>query len=272
MRILSIAIFICTIIISYIFLTSGERPLIFMATTTTHDSGLLSVLLPELEKDTGLKIKSIAFGTGKVLRSAEDGNADVILVHDPIAEEQFMKEGYGSERLAIMRNNFVLVGPSSDPADIRSSSNAREAFQKIAESNSIFISRADQSGTHNAEMMVWKLTGYDPNDFSNERYIQTGTGMGRTLNVAIEKNAYVLTDNATWITYENKGDHNALFSNDELLSNTYHLITVSNEKHPHISAQNQKLVVDWFKSEKARSVIENFKPSGQQLYFPIPRP
>ncbi len=243
-----------------------------MATTTTRDSGLLGAIIPELEKDTGLKINSVAFGTSKVLRSAMDGNADVILVHDPKSEIEFMDAGYGNERVAIMFNYFVLIGPADDPANIASSTNAVDAFRKIIESGSTFVSRADQSGTHFAELKLWQSINYNPQEMEQERYIQTGTGMGRTLNVAIEKTAYVLADSATWATYENKGKHKILLGNDENMINTYHLITVSTEKHPHISAQNQKLVIDWFKSEKARSVIENFKPSEQQLYFPISAP
>lgn len=269
MRLFVVALFFIGAIILIAVQTASERPVVFMATTTTQDSGLLDVLISELEKDTELEIKSVAFGTGKVLRSAADGNADVILVHDPGNELKFMNEGYGSERLAIMKNNFVLIGPNSDPANVRSSASAIEAFGKLAETEATFVSRADQSGTHNAEKALWNSASTDPLSFSTDYYIQTGAGMGRTLNVAIEKSAYVLADSATWIAYENKGEHVVLFSGDELLLNTYHLITVNTDRHPHISKENQNLIVNWFKSEKVQAVLENFRASGEQLYFPI---
>ncbi len=248
---------------------TGDRTVIFMATTTTQDSGLLGVLIPELENDTGLKIQTIAFGTGSVLRAAREGNADVILVHDPQNELIFMNEGYGTERIAVMQNNFVVVGPANDPANISESEHIQDAFLRIAESNAPFVSRADQSGTHNAEMRVWASVELNPQIEAVENYLETGTGMGRTLNVAVEKSAYVLTDSATWITYDNKGDHKVLFSGDEMLSNIYHLITVNAESHPHISAESQKMIVDWFKSDKMTVILDQFSHQGQTLYFPV---
>lgn len=272
MRLLAITILVFVTAIIVVTYPNGERPVIFMATTTTQDSGLLGILIPELERDTGLKINSVAFGTSKVLRSAMDGNADVILVHDPKSELEFMDAGFGSERLAIMFNYFVLIGPEDDPANVKSSTNTIDAFRKIIESGSTFVSRADQSGTHFAELKLWQYIDDSPQNVSPEHYIQTGSGMGRTLNVAVEKSAYVLADSATWAAYKNKGHHKVLFGDDENMINTYHLITVNTAKHPHISPENQKRIVDWFKTEKARFLIGNYKSAGQQLYFPISAP
>ncbi len=269
MRLAIIGVVILGLFLLLFSRTDKDRPIIFMATTTTQDSGLLSILIPELEKDTGLDIQTIAFGTGKVLRSAMEGNADVILVHDPENEITFMENGFGTERIAVMRNNFIIVGPESDPAKIVTSDNAANAFTKIVRSQQNFVSRGDESGTHNAEQKIWSKLNVDPLTLPAENYIQTGAGMGRTLNVAIEKAAYVLTDSATWATYENKGDHQILFEGDDLLINTYHLITVNAESHPHVSPASQNLILDWFQSNKAYTTINQFKHQGQTLYFPI---
>lgn len=269
MRVLLTVVLVIGIILVLIIRSSNEKTVVFMVTTTTQDSGLLSILIPELKKDTGLDIQTIAYGTGNVLRSAAEGNADVILVHDPENEIKFMDQGFGSKRIPIMYNNFVIVGPEEDPANIKNSTQAGDAFKKIHESKALFVSRADESGTHNAEKRVWASIGIFPDRDTPENYLMTGTGMGRTLNVAVEKSAYALTDSATWITYENKGNNKILFSGDDLLQNPYHLITVNAEIHPHILVENQELIVEWFNSDRARKLIENFKASNQQLYVPI---
>jgi len=250
----------------------SARPLILMATTTTRDSGLLDKLIPALENDTALDIEVVAFGTGKVLRSAIDGNADIIMVHDPHGEKIFMEEGYGKERLPIMQNDFVIIGPMDDPAHIASSTTAAQAFSSIAGSNSAFVSRGDDSGTHKAEMRIWQSTKLKPKQFVAENYILTGAGMGRTLNIAVEKSAYSLTDRATWLTFQNKGNLKILFDKDDMLENIYSIITVNPERHPHISPKKQLLVLNWFKSEKSKSVIRNYKKNGVGLYHPFPDP
>ncbi|MDG1438327.1 MAG: substrate-binding domain-containing protein, partial [Emcibacteraceae bacterium] len=188
------------LIITIMVLTNqnNDNKFTIMATTTTRDSGLLPHIIKELKKDTGIDITVVAFGTGNVLRSAMDGNADIIMVHDTLAELSFMNEGYGVERYPLMQNDFVLVGPTNDPANITSSNSATEALEKIINSNSLFVSRGDESGTHKAEMRIFKSARIDFRDLSSNQYTITGSGMGRTLTIASEKSAYVLTDNATW--------------------------------------------------------------------------
>lgn len=260
---------IITLISGWLFIDKEERPLTFMATTTTRDAGLLNILIPALEKDTGLEINVVAFGTSKVLRSAMDGNADVILVHDPINEKLFMKAGYGKKRLSIMRNDFIIVGPREDPAGVANASSAVTAFENIFNARSIFVSRSDESGTHNAERRLWKAANNDPVEIDTKHYIATGSGMGSTLNVAVEKSAYVLTDRATWVTFQNKGELAILFENDPLLDNIYSLISISPDKHPHISAQKQTVILKWFKSTQFHNIIANYKAQGRPLFTPI---
>lgn len=255
---------------SYFMLREGvERPLTLMATTTTQDSGLLGVIIPELVRDTGLDVNVVAFGTGKVLRSAMDGNADLILVHDPISEQIFMDQGYGTERISIMQNDYVIVGPTTDPADLKNSPSARQAFEAIFKSNSLFVSRGDESGTHKAELRIWQQTNIEPDQFTSGKYMPTGAGMGRSLNIAVEKSAYILTDKATWLTFQNKGELSILFENDKLLNNIYSIISVNAERYPHISAENQKNIMNWFSSNKSKHLIENYKKSDQTLFTPI---
>jgi len=265
-------LFICLIITLaglFFVLKKGERPLTLMATTTTQDSGLLAVIIPELEKDTGLEINVVAFGTGKVLRSAVDGNADLILVHDPINEKIFMDQGYGSKRIPIMQNDFVIVGPSADPAGVKNSLSAALAFEAIFKSNSPFVSRGDESGTHNAELRIWQKSKIEPDQFGKDKYLPTGAGMGRSLNIAVEKSAYILTDNATWVTFQNKGDLLVLYKNDLLLNNIYSIISVNSDRYPHVSSEKQETILNWFSSIKSKRLIENYKISDQALFIPI---
>lgn len=270
MKIKTALIFLFLILMAALFLKpSNENQITLMATTTTQDSGLLNVLIPKMEKDTGTKIKVVAFGTGKVLRSAMDGNADIVLVHDPIAERKFMKDGFGNDRHSFMQNDFVIVGPELDPAGIKMANSATEAFTLISISSSPFISRGDQSGTHNAEIRLWHKTNLDPEQFSGEKYIITGSGMGRTLGIATEKNGYVLTDKATWLSYQNKSGLKILFENDSDLKNIYSFITVNANLFDHIEENQQSKIINWIKSDKATEIINDFKISGIQPFLPI---
>ena len=256
-------------IVVFLFVNKNERPITLMATTTTEDSGLLSVIIPQLEKDTDLNIQVVTFGTGKVLRSAKDGNADVILVHDPQSEKEFLSEGYAKERLEVMRNDFILVGPHSNPAMISPDETITSAFKKISEKKAIFVSRGDESGTHKAEQRIWNATDLNIFDFSQANYIVTGAGMGSSLNIAVEKPAYILTDRATWLTFKNQGDLTILNQNGELLSNVYSVLSVNSQLHPHISEEKQTRIINWFKSEKSKSIIRDFKLFNQPLFEPV---
>lgn len=259
---------IITGLLLFMFAKKSDHDLTLMATTTTQDSGILSHIVDAFEKDSGLKIKVIAYGTGKVLRAAKDGNADIILVHDPLNEDIFMKGGFGKERISIMQNDFVIIGPNTDPAGVKMSNSARDAFKKIA-SKSTFVSRGDDSGTHNAEKRIWgKIPIYqvrtDPNN-----YIITGSGMGRTLGIAVEKEAYALTDRATWLSYKNKGKLSVLFENESDLENIYSVISVNPLLFDHISLKNQDIFMQWIKSQEARETIQNFQISAENPYLAI---
>jgi tungstate transport system substrate-binding protein len=262
---------IVVFIIIFLFqiLKTNERPVTFMATTTTEDSGLLSVIIPALEQDTGLKIQVVTFGTGKVLRSAQDGNADIILVHDELSEKEFMNNGFGQERIPVLQNDFVLIGPKNDPFNIKNKPTITETFKTINEANLLFVSRGDESGTHKAEERIWLSANLNTASFNTDHYLNTGVGMGNTLNITVEKNAYTLTDRATWVTFKNKGNLDILFSEDILLRNIYSLITVNSNIHTHISSQKQQLILNWFKSEKFKSLISDYKVSNQSLFKTI---
>lgn len=253
---------------SFLLNEREDKYLTLMATTTTQDSGILSVIIDAFEKDNGINVQTIAYGTGKVLRSAMDGNADIILVHDPLNEVNFINNGYGTERIPIMQNDFIIVGPKSDPAKIKVSGSAAHAFEKIANS-SIFISRGDESGTHNAEKRIWKMTSINPSQLSLASYIVTGSGMGRTLSIAVEKQAYVLTDKATWLSYKNKGYHSILYKNDPNFQNIYSVISVNPDLFKHIPFENQKLFMDWVKSPRVTKIIQNFTISSEKPFIPL---
>ncbi|MBT5186513.1 MAG: hypothetical protein HOH19_05355 [Kordiimonadaceae bacterium] len=250
----------------FLMLRTTERPLTLMATTTTEDSGLLAILIPEIEKDTGQKIQVVTFGTGKVLRSAMDGNADIILVHDPISEQEFIKNGFGKDRHSIMRNDFVLVGPTDNPAGVAKMENAQQSFEKIYRSGLPFVSRGDESGTHKAETRIWQAAEIDSPLLSHNNYIVTGTGMGRSLNIAVEKSAYILSDRASWLTFQNKSGLKILKENDPLFSNIYSIISANPEQHSHISEQNQRVIINWFLTEKSKKLIESLKFQDQILF------
>ena len=263
-------LFLCAVIVaafSYLLLAQDERPFTLMATTTTQDSGLLGILIPELEKDTGLDINVIAFGTGKVLRSAMDGNSDLIFVHDPYGEQIFMDQGHGTKRIPIMRNDFVIVGPSADPANIKNSLDAVQAFEAIFKSNSFFVSRGDDSGTHKKELSLWAEAGIDVVSQSGAWYRETGSGMGATLNTASGMNAYALTDRSTWLKFANKGDLAILVEGDERMFNPYGIILVNPERHAHIKAELGQRFVDWIISAPAQALINAYTINGVQAFF-----
>ena len=252
----------------FIVFKRDDHSLTLMATTTTQDSGFLSLFVERFEQDSGKNVKVIAYGTGKVLRSAKDGNADIILVHDPLNEAAFIKSGFGKERIPIMRNDFIIIGPTHDPAKIQSSLSAIDAFDRIA-ATSLFVSRGDESGTHNAEKRIWEKTTTSQNQLAPEKYIVTGSGMGRTLGIAIEKDAYTLTDKATWLSYNNKGNLSILYENDPYFENIYSVISVNPNLFDHISLENQTIFMNWLKSNQAKNTIQNFEISDEKPYLPL---
>jgi tungstate transport system substrate-binding protein len=234
------------------------------STTSTEQSGLFSHLLPEAKKALGFEIHVIALGTGQALDMARRGDADVVFVHDKAAEEKFLAEGFGVERFDVMYNDFVIVGPKSDPAGARGS-DVEAALRKIAASKAPFASRADKSGTNAAELRYWKEAGIEP---KGEWYRETGSGMGPTLNTAAGMDAYALTDRGTWLSFGNRADLVVLVEGDKKLFNQYGVMLVNPAKHPHVKKQLGQKFIDWLISPEGQRAIADYRIEGQQLFFP----
>jgi tungstate transport system substrate-binding protein len=250
----------------------GEGRLVLATTTSTQDSGLLDYLLPFFEQEAGVPVDVIAVGSGQALQLGEDGNADVLLVHSPAAEKTFMEDGNGVRREDVMYNDFVIVGPESDPAGIKEMTSAADAFKKIAASNSTFISRGDDSGTHNKEKSVWKAAGIEP---AGDWYVSAGQGMGEVLTMANEQQAYTLSDRATYLARKNEGlDLSILVDGDKALFNPYGVIAVDPAKNPAIQAALATQFIDWLISVPTQEKIGQFGVAdyGQQLFVPDSQP
>jgi tungstate transport system substrate-binding protein len=243
--------------------------LILATTTSTQDSGLLDVLIPMFEKQTGYTVKVVAVGTGAALQMGEAGNADVLLVHAPSSEKTFMDGGYGKERMLVMHNDFVIVGPTADPAGIRGGTNAAEAFQKVSAASAPFISRGDESGTNSKELALWKSAGIDVSQ-KPAWYTESGQGMGATLTIASEKSAYTLTDRATYLANKANLQLDILVEKDNVLLNVYHVITVNPEKWPKINYEGALTFAKWITSPATQDAIGKFGVDkfGQPLFVP----
>jgi len=244
-----------------------QSELILATTTSVQDAGLLEHLLPIFQKENACNVKVIAVGSGQAIRLAKDGNVDVILVHDPKSEEDFVKDGYGEKRVEIMYNDFVLVGPEEDPASITNQEDVTSALQKINSLKKTFVSRADESGTHKKEKFLWKLAGLKP---GGEWYFESGTGMEATLRVANEKRGYCLTDRATFLSHREELDLVILFEGDKNLLNQYSVIAVSAERFPEVNYQLAQKFVSFLTSEKGQELIRNFGKErfNQSLFVP----
>lgn len=243
------------------------KDLILATTTSTQDSGLLDVLVPMFEEDSGYKVKTIAVGTGQALEMGTKGEADVLLVHAPDAEQELVDSEDAVNRERVMYNDFIMIGPSSDPAGVKGLT-VKEAFQRIADSKATFISRGDDSGTHKKELGIWKSMNLDPSTLEN--YLETGQGMGATLNVAMEKLSYVLTDRATFLAQEkNLTDLEVIVEGDEDLLNIYHVMQVNPEKHEKVNADGAKAFVEFLINDETQQTIEDFgkEEYGQSLFF-----
>lgn len=247
---------------------AASRNLILATTTSTQDSGLLDVLIPVFEKESGYFVKTIAVGSGQAMAMGEKGEADVLLVHSPDAEKKFMEKGAGSSRRLVMHNDFVLVGPAADPAKVRGVKTSAEAFRKIAQSGSIFLSRGDNSGTHAKEKGLWK--GATVIAEGQKWYQQTGLGMGQTLNVAAEKKGYTLTDRATYLAMKKRLGLEILVEGDAKLLNVYHVIEVNQARWPRVNAPAAKSFADFMVSKKTQELIGKFgvEKFGAPLFSP----
>lgn len=238
------------------------------STTSTENSGLFDELLPRFTGETGIEVRVVAVGTGQSIRLAENGDADVLFVHHTPSEKQFVEAGYGVERFDVMYNDFVLVGPASDPAAIAGMSDVVEALIAIKEAREPFTSRGDDSGTHKKEQGLWSAAGLDASSFDASWYRETGSGMGATLNTASGMNAYAMSDRATWLNFGNKGDLEILLEGDERLFNQYGIILVNPERHPHIKAEMGQKFIDWVLSPEGQEAIGEYTIKGQQAFFP----
>jgi len=235
------------------------------STTSTEQSGLFSYLLPEFKKVSGLDVKVVAVGTGQAIDMGRRGDADVLFVHDKVAEEKVVAEGFAVKRFEVMYNDFVLIGPKADPAKTKGS-DIVAALKKVAGANAEFISRGDKSGTHAAELRYWKMA--DLTDQMGSGYKSCGCGMGPALNMAASTNGYVLADRGTWLNFKNRADLAVLVEGDKRLFNQYGVLLVNPAKHPHVKAADGQKFVDWLTSAPGQTVIANYKIGGEPLFFP----
>ena len=245
-----------------------DRSIILQSTTSTANSGLYDSLLPIFEKKTGIKVKVVAVGTGQAIKNARNGDGDVLLVHAKADEEKFIAAGYGGPRFDVMYNDFVVVGPPSDPAKISGMRDAAAALKKIAVAKAAFVSRGDNSGTHKKEIQLWSIAGADPKKDSGGWYREVGSGMGTTLNAAHGMGAYTVTDRATWISFKNRGDLTIAVEGDANLFNQYGILLVSSERFSHVKAAEGQAFIDWILSKTGQDAIGSYKIGGQQLFFP----
>jgi tungstate transport system substrate-binding protein len=245
-----------------------DRFITVASTTSTEQSGLFKYLLPIFEKKTGVDVRVVALGTGQALDLARRGDADVVFVHAKAAEEKFLADGEGVKRYPVMYNDFVLIGPKSDPAKVAGSKDILEALKKVQQSQAVFVSRGDRSGTHMAELDLWKASGVDLDKAKGPWYRETGQGMGPALNTASSMNAYLLADRGTWLAFKNRGDLTILVEGDKRLFNQYGVMLVNPVKHPNVKKDLGQAFIDWLVSPDGQAAIAGFKINGEQLLFP----
>ena len=246
----------------------AQRFITVASTTSTEQSGLFKHLLPIFEQESGIEVRVVALGTGQALDVARRGDADVVFVHAKSAEEEFLREGHGVQRFPVMYNDFVIVGPKSDPVGIAGGADAPEALRKIKSASAAFVSRGDRSGTHIAEVNLWTMAGVDIAKEKGPWYRETGQGMGPALNTASAMNAYLLSDRATWLAFNNRGDLAVLVEGDRRLMNQYGIMLVNPEKHPSVKRADGQAFVDWVVSPEGQAAIADYKIAGEQLFFP----
>ncbi len=245
----------------------ADEAVIVQSTTSTKNSGLYDHILPIAERATGVAVNVVAVGTGQAIRNARNCDGDLLLVHAKAAEEAFVADGYGLKRFDLMYNDFVVVGPASDPAGVSGAPDAASALKAIAAGEALFVSRGDDSGTHKKERALWRTAGVDPSAASGGWYRETGSGMGATLNAGVGMGAYALTDRATWIAFKNKGDFRVLVEGDPSLFNQYGVILVNPEACPNVNAAAARKVMDWLLSPAGQAAIDAYRLDGRQLFF-----
>lgn len=245
-----------------------DRFIVVSSTTSTTDSGLFQHILPLFKANTGIDVRVVSQGTGQALDTGRRGDADVVFVHAKSQEEKFITEGFGVERKPVMYNDFVLVGPKSDPAGIKGSSDIVAALKTVQAKQAPFVSRGDKSGTHAAELALWKSTGIEIEQAKGPWYREIGQGMGAALNTASALNGYVLTDRATWLNFKNRGELDIVVEGDKRLFNQYGAILVNPAKHPHVKAKDGQAFIDWLVGPDGQKAIADYKINGAVLFFP----
>jgi tungstate transport system substrate-binding protein len=248
-----------------------DKSIVVASTTSTEQSGLFGHILPVFTKKTGIAVKVVALGTGQALDVGRRGDADVVFVHDRVAEDKFVAEGYGVDRRDVMYNDFVLIGPKADPAKVAGGKDVAAALKAIAAAKAPFVSRGDKSGTHAAELRYFKDAGVDPNEGKGTWYRETGSGMGPALNTASAMNAYILADRGTWLAFKNRGELGLVVEGDRKMFNPYGVILVNPAKHAHVKQAEGRAFMDWLVSAEGQAAIASYKVGGEQLFFPDAR-
>lgn len=244
----------------------ADNSIRLLSTTSTDNSGLYEHLLPLFTKKTGIRVYVVAMGTGQALRAAKNGDGDLLIVHAKSAELAFMEKGYGSERREFMHNDFVVVGPASDPAGIRGIAEVTAAMSEIYNRGAVFVSRGDDSGTHKRELWLWEQAGISPDNGTGKQYREVGAGMGKTLNIAATLDAYTLVDRGTWLSFRNRQNLQILVQGDGKLFNQYSVIELSAERYPHLKVKEAKQLADWLVSDEGQSAIDAFRINNEQLF------
>ncbi|MFO0182103.1 MAG: substrate-binding domain-containing protein [Alphaproteobacteria bacterium] len=245
-----------------------QRSITLASTTSTEQSGLFGHILPIFTRETGIAVRVVALGSGQALDIGRRGDADVVFVHDRVAEERFVTEGFGGPRRHVMFNDFVITGPAADPARIGGLGDAVAALSRIAAARAPFISRGDRSGTHAAELRLWQLAGVDPATGRGQWYRDVGQGMGPALNTAAAQGAYILADRGTWLSFRNRQDQRILIEGDTRLFNQYGVMLVNAQRHPHVKAADAQRFIDWLLSAAGQAAIAGYRINGEQLFFP----
>jgi tungstate transport system substrate-binding protein len=248
--------------------SAQERMITVASTTSTEQSGLFGYLLPRFSSASGIGVKVVAVGTGQALDIGRRGDADVVFVHDKVAEQKFLAEEFGVKRFEVMYNDFVVIGPKADPAHIAGDKDVADALRKIAAAKAVFVSRGDRSGTHEAELRLWKAAGIDLAQVKGDWYREIGQGMGAALNMASSSNAYLLADRGTWLSFKNRGELAVLTEGDRRLFNQYGVMLVNPAKHPDVKARDGQAFIDWLVSADGQGTIAGYKVGGEQLFFP----
>ncbi|MBK7334066.1 MAG: substrate-binding domain-containing protein [Betaproteobacteria bacterium] len=243
------------------------KSIVVASTTSTEQSGLFGHILPTFTKKTGIQVKVVALGTGQALDVGRRGDADVVFVHDRVAEDKFVADGWGIGRRDVMYNDFVLIGPKADPAKVAGTKDVAAALKRIADAKAPFVSRGDKSGTHAAELRYFKLAGVDPLQGKGSWYRETGSGMGPALNTASSMNAYILADRGTWLAFKNRGELGIVVEGDKRLFNPYGVMLVNPARHPHVKVSEGSAFIEWIVSKEGQDAIASYKVGGEQLFF-----